>query len=223
MLKLKKIIFESPKKVIKTQRLIDNEKGSQLFLKIGNKINSASKFGLGAEWEQETGKHYESGVSCYFLSKSGDKYNISKPDQSRADYGLKNYFVNMFTDVLLIPICLGQINVVKGELETVYSQEMAEWYSEQYPEEIEKETEFLDYLTGTDGEPLLVPGTVSVIETIDPIQFLENFYVNSGYSVLDVFMDNSSNWTYKELPDETPDEFINYLNQKIEEKRAAKK
>jgi hypothetical protein len=41
--------------------------------------------------------------------------------------------------------------------------------------------------------------------------------------VLDVFMDNSSNWIYKELPDETPDEFIDYLNQKIEEKRAAKK
>lgn len=221
-MKIKSLIFEEVKAIVKTSQLEYADKGNQLFLKIGNNIDSPSAFGLGDEWKKETGKNFESGVSCFFISKRGDKYFISKPDQSQALYGLKDYFQNMFLDVLLIPLVLGQINIAKGELIPIQNQDFAEWYSETYPDEVDENTKFYDYLTGSDGEPLLKVNTVSVVEKIDPIQFLENFYINDGYRVLDLFMDNVNRLFDADFPDETSDEFIDYLNLKIKEKRSRK-
>ena len=85
-----------------------------IFLRMGQNINLASKFGLGSEWREETGKRYEGGVSVYFLKREGDKYIISFPDRMRASYGVGNgYFSNMFLNVLQRPICEEQIYVAR--------------------------------------------------------------------------------------------------------------
>ena len=145
------------------------------------------------------------------LRPAGDGgYMISKPLESRADYSLGDYFRNMFLNVLFEPIMLGQIYVVKGKLIEVYSKEAEEYFTDQRPEE--KYEAYYDYLTGTDGEPLLEPGSVSVIENIDTVRFFEKFQINDGYRIKDLFMNNQRDWVDKDIPDDASDELVDYLN-----------
>ena len=220
-MKLFNILFEEnqsggnkQKPDYKTIRLQDNDSGKQLFLRIGQNLNQASSFGLGDEWKAETGKQLESGVSAYFIRPYKNGYMISKPDQSRADYGLKDYFENMFGNVLFGPICLGQIYIVKGKLIPVYSHEL-----EQHMEDIGEADEyggFYDYLSGTDGEPLLESGTVNSVEQFTAIDFLEKFYINEGYRVKDLFL--KLDLHNKDIPDDAPDELVDYLNSELQKR-----
>jgi len=200
----KKTIIESGEE-ISNHEIYENpilKKKDLIFLRIGRNINSASKFGLGNEWEQETGKKYEGGVSAYFLKKEGNRYIISSPNQHRASYGLKDYFSNMFLNVLQQPICEEQIYVVKGDLVRIPDidmEENADIYSEY--------KEFWTYNVGSDGEPLLEQGSVSVIEEISLEKFLNSFYFSAGKSVKNLYL-QEYNKEYNSLCDE----IVNVLN-----------
>lgn len=176
------------------------KKKEQLYLRIGQNINSASRFGLDSEWQRETGKRYENGVSAYFLKRTGKGYEIVHPDNRRASYKLENYFSNMFLNVLHQPICEGQIYVVKGKLIEIPNVEMD-------PEIYTDYKEFLTYDTGSDGEPLLEPGTVSIVETITLEDFINKFYFSGGRSVRDLFLRESEK-EYNSLCDDV----LNVLN-----------
>jgi len=205
-------------KIYKTQRLQDNEENKDMFLRIGD-FGKSSKFGLDSEWQKETGKNYESGVSSYFLRPYKDGYMISKPLQSQADYGLKDYFENMFTNVLFDPIMVGNINIVHGNLIPVYSKEAEEYFSDLEKTEY---SEFYDYLTGTDGEPLLEVGTVKLIKKINPITFMEKFYLNESYRVIDLYMNNINKWIDKEIPpSDMDDDIVDYLNDILSKRRGS--
>ena len=166
----------------------------QLYLRIGQNINSASRFSLDMEWQQETGKRYESGVSAYFVKRTGKGYEITYPDQRRALYKLENYFNNMFLRVLSQPICDGQIYIVKGNLIEISNTDMD-------PEIYTDYKEFLTYAVGSDGEPLLEPGTVTIEENISIEDFINNFYFRGGRTVKDLFLQESKK-EYNSLCDE---------------------
>ena len=203
-------------KIIKTMRLKDNEReGNQLFLRIGDNFGTSSRVGLDDEWKAETGKMFESGVSVWFLRKlsgDGDRYMISKPLQEHADYGLKNYFENMFIDVLFKQISLGEVYVVTGKLIPIetFPPDDAESYVDG-----DNNIKFYDYLTGTDGEPLLEVGTVKVVERVSLIEFFEKFYINNGYTVKDLFLRNvKTGWVdniFSSGSKGAPKEFVDYV------------
>ena len=177
-----------------------------IFLRMGQNINLASKFGLGSEWREETGKRYEGGVSVYFLKREGDKYIISFPDRMRASYGVGNgYFSNMFLNVLQRPICEEQIYVVRGNLVRIPDIEM-EQSADIYPEY----KEFWTYDVGSDGEPLLESGSVSIVEQISLEKFLNNFYFSGGKSVKDLFAQE-----FKKEYNSLCDEIVDVLNKEV--------
>ena len=97
-----------------------------LFLRIGRNFG-CSKCGLDNEWRRETGKISEGGTSVYFVHKHEDGYMIGQPSQERACYGLGDYFHHMFTDVLLDPICSGEIYFVRGRLIPVRDNSDKAW------------------------------------------------------------------------------------------------
>jgi len=195
---IKEVIEGTDEKDIWYDPVLKNKE--RLYLRIGQNINSASRFGLDSEWQQETGKRYEGGVSAYFLRETGKGYEISYPDKRRASYRLENYFSNMFLNVLQQPICEGQIYIVKGKLIEIPNIEMD-------PEIYSEYKEFLTYDTGSDGEPLLEPGTVSIIETITLEDFINKFYFSGGESVKDLFLREKKK-EYNSLCDE----ILNILN-----------
>lgn len=153
---------------------------NQLYLRIGKNFG-ASKFGLDEEWQRETGKRYERGTSCYFVYPYQDGYEIGPPDRNRAMYGIVgDYFLHMFTEVLIKPICASEIYLVKGRLFPVRD------YPDVGHDDDTAPTSYWNYDVGSDGEPVLQPHTIKVVQQVPLEQFLKTFYLNRGFAVGDL-------------------------------------
>lgn len=136
-----------------------------LFIRFG-KYSGASKFGLGSEWQQETGKMLEPGLSVYFVNKKGDTWNIEPPQRNRAMYHVDgDYFKDMLYNNFLKPIANDQVYILKGKLlprEEVY-------YDDAYGEDIR----WITYEVGSDGEPVIDESAITVVQTLTTDEVLD--------------------------------------------------
>lgn len=196
------------------------EASTSLFLRIGRNFGS-SRCGLDYEWRAETGQRYECGTSVYFLRRHADSYMVEEPRQELAVYQLKNYFSSMFTDVLVAPICKGEIYIVQGKLIPIvdHADSAYEWAVDQILDDAMAEARDRDeddyearyrmeraikngqvrvraltYTSGSDGEPLLKANSARIVKTLTLEEFL-GLYLNTSYRVGDLMYKRKPLWT----------------------------
>ena len=187
--------------------MLDNNK-THLFIRFGKYDETTrSRVGLNQEFKNDVmwGKSQENGLSVYFVKKYGKYYEVQSPNLKQARYqtgGTREYFQHMLWEVFIKPIANDEVYIVTDDLLPV----------ERLYENSEGEFIFITYDIGSDGEPLLDPGTVKVVKQIDTqtaLDYLtfEGFQEDLGemgvwYNKNVKFKD--SVWDY--TPDHTPEE-----------------
>lgn len=175
MVKLVDLLFESEQPNPKIDRIdLDYplQKGyTHTFIRFGKFGLGASKVQLGDEWKRETGKMLEPGLSVYFVTQMGDKWNVEPVDRRKASYQIgSSYFTDMVFDNFLPAIANDEVYIIRAELIPL------EWVAN---DDAREETVlYKTYETGSDGEPVVEPNTIQIIKTLDTDEVLQNVIYN---------------------------------------------
>lgn len=179
-MKLTRILFEKNEDEaleVRTDYKMEHP-DDHLFIRFG-KYSGASKFGLGSEWRQETGKMLEPGLSVYFVEKLGDSWNIEPPQRSRAMYHVdSDYFPDMLFDNFMPAIANDEVYILKGKL--IPREEIH--YDEGYGYDIK----WLTYETGSDGEPVIDESAITVVQTLTTDEVLDKVKYDNWKLVGDI-------------------------------------
>jgi hypothetical protein len=138
-----------------------------LYLRFGRIDVGHSRVRLDAEFRDEVlgGKTSERGLSCYFVERLGPDYVVEPVRASQASYQLpKTYFRDM-VEVFLPAIANDQVWLLRGDLIP-----LPPYRYERYPEPVVVH----DYATGSDGEPVLAPGSVRVVKRLTEAEVLDH-------------------------------------------------
>lgn len=182
-LKLSKILFEEQEQlkvvVDPTLQLSQKDDPRLLFIRFGAfDPDQPSRIGLDAEFVRDVmdGKTRESGLSVFFVERKGDVWNIIPPSSRRAAYQTGgSYFQDMLTGIFRPAIANDEVYILRGKLIELVTIE------QDYDEDIEYHT----YRIGADGEPVLEPGTISIVQTLTTEEVLDQVKYNNGKLVGD--------------------------------------